>query len=180
MNGGCTRIKVRMSISLLRKCRAAAANWFSVMRLFSFSRTSGCAVSSPIATSNRPPSKSRNVDATIVHKGRMAFHNYTVEVAYTLGNRRIVLRRNCAWVKETSAVIELHRPRRRHLAQGKIDLVWNCSCRHRFRQGVAPQIAHRAVERALAIGQENGGHRLNLAARPHIPLPRNRQMVHGR
>src|SRR5579872_121892 len=60
MKGGCTRMKTRRSMLWAR--RKSAADWKRprVRRLFSFSRTPGCAVSRPMATSSCAPfSRSR-------------------------------------------------------------------------------------------------------------------------
>ena len=62
MNGGFTRTNARSAIPSFRKKSAAWAKWANSNFLFKRGKISGCTVSSPMATSREPESRSRNLN----------------------------------------------------------------------------------------------------------------------
>ena len=85
----------------------------------------------------------------------MTFHDHAIERANALGDRRMVFRRNRAWIKKAAAVVEFDLARGRELGEREIDLRRDGSGRHGSGERVLPQVAHQAAPRALAIRQED-------------------------
>ena len=100
-------MKTLRSIPASFKKSAARRNCSSVMRLLSRSRTSGWTVSRPIATSSRPESRSRNVEAARSHQGRVALHDGPSEGRRQPRDRRVFPGRDRTRVEETARVVEL-------------------------------------------------------------------------
>ena len=135
------------------------------MRLFSRSSTSGCAVSSPMATSRVCGRRSRNSKHRGPDERGMALNNRPVEMSDEFRNCRVIFARNCLKVEKAAAVVELHLSSRRQPFQCVGNLARNGARCDGFCQSVLPQIAHHAPPRALAVGQEDGCDRDNLTRR---------------
>ena len=164
MNGGLSRIEhTEIDVVLLQELRRPSRNASSVMRLFNRSSTPGCAVSRPIATSSLAAMRSRNRRHTLAVRSRG-----TPDATPTITRS-----------KPSSLARSLRRPRT-GMACGskKLPALYSLICRaaaapgsavtnlprdraarHALVQRVLPQVAHHAVERTLAVGQEDDGGR---------------------
>ena len=143
---------------------AAASKSSSVICLLSRGRASGWTVSSPIATSSRPPRRSCEVEARAGRRAAGGTRRSTRRNGARSGtsSSRSSLRHR-ARVEEIAGVIELDRGAVRHLGPGLLerqpDLLHDRAARRRPVERVPPQVAEDTGERALAAGQEDGERR---------------------
>lgn len=93
---------------------------------------------------------------SLAYQRRVTLHNHAFKTAQPLRDGWIILKWNCAAIKKTAAVIELHLSRGGKARQGVINLCGDGTDRNRLRERVLPQVAHQAAPGTLAIGEEDG------------------------
>ena len=103
-----------------------------------------------------PPSRH-----AVVYKIGVILEHYGLEAANTGRNGRAIFRRDRPIVEEVASVVELHVPDVRHHREGCFDLSVDGAQRDRFIRRVLPQVAHKARERALTVGDEHGAGRVD-------------------
>ena len=116
MNGGLSSTNTRSAMSWRCRKSAARRNASSVIRLLSRASTSGCAVSSPIATSSRPGISDWNLRqrsrVRAGEKRRMRLDDHALEPFDLARDRLVILERNLLRIEEAAGVVQLDVSRR--------------------------------------------------------------------
>ena len=147
--------------------QAARRNWSTVIRLLSRSSASGCAVSSPIATSRRDAPDASAASASRKSPTRAptsAGCDSTItreNPADRLRDGAVVGRRHRATIEKAAGVVQLDLPAPERGAQPRVegpdDLVRNRADGRVALSRVLPEVAHHAAPGALATREEHGG-----------------------
>ena len=104
-------------------------------------------------------------DTLVVAELRMVLDDHGLEGTHDPRDGGPVFPRDCLWVEEVAAVVQLDVPCGRKPFEGILDLCRDGSNWHAFVGRVFPQVAEHAAKRTLAIRQEDRGDVFNLAVR---------------
>ena len=149
------------------------------MRLFSRASTSGCAVSSPMATSSRPAAErivesagSARRSAPRTGNAGMRLDDHALEPGDDVGDLLRRRREGSLRVEEAAGVVQLDL-RAGGSAASAARICAAIAPRGTVSSSVLhPQVAHHAAERAFAVGEEDDGGRRERAATRRAPPPR--------
>ena len=127
----------------------------------------------------RPVEKIAEPQGRIAAQGGVGLDDHPLEAGQESRDRTVIFPRDRLPVEEAPGVVELGPPRRRQMRERRPDLLGNRPGRNRFRQGVAPEIAHQAAPGAFAIREEDCRDPDHLAGRRALPFKQKAVRLEG-